>query len=197
MVPTIHNHKARRDYFITETYEAGIELKGTEVKSLRNARASIDEAFARVERGQCWLYNAHINPYEFGNRYNVDPLRPRRLLLHKKEIDRLAGQLNTKGMALVPLKIYFTKSFAKVLLGLGKGKSADRQTRNPETQDRRPRNPAGDAQCAKRKGLTGPHEPLAAEEITLRQNSRRTTFSPFTSSVTRSDSIFSTVAPLM
>ncbi|MGD0649914.1 MAG: SsrA-binding protein SmpB [Verrucomicrobiia bacterium] len=123
MVPTIHNHKARRDYFVTETYEAGIELKGTEVKSLRNARASIDDAFARVERGQVWLYNAHIAPYEFGNRYNVDPLRPRRLLLHKKEIHRLASQLNAKGMALVPLKIYFTKSFAKVQLGLGKGKT--------------------------------------------------------------------------
>ena len=123
MVPTIHNHKAGRDYFITETCEAGIELRGTEVKSLRNARASIDDAFARIERGQCWLYNAHINPYEFGNRNNVDPLRPRRLLLHKKEIDRLSGQLNVKGMALVPLRIYFTKSFAKVLLGLGKGKA--------------------------------------------------------------------------
>ena len=123
MAAAINNHKARRDYFINETYEAGIELKGTEVKSLRNARASIDDAFARVERGQVWLYNAHINPYEFGNRYNVDPLRPRRLLLHKKEIDRLASQLGAKSMALVPLKIYFTKSFAKVLLGIGKGKS--------------------------------------------------------------------------
>ena len=123
MPPTIHNHKARRDYFIDETFEAGIELKGTEVKSLRNARASIDDAFARVERNQCWLYNAHIAPYEFGNRWNVDPLRPRRLLLHRKEIHRLASQLNAKGMALVPLRIYFTKSFAKVQLGLGKGKA--------------------------------------------------------------------------
>ena len=123
MVPTIHNHKARRDYFIEETVEAGIELKGTEVKSLRLARASIDEAFARIERDQCWLYNAHINPYEFGNRHNVEPTRPRRLLLHRKEIDRLAGKINVKGMALLPLKIYFTKSFAKVLLGVGKGKS--------------------------------------------------------------------------
>ncbi|MGA2138051.1 MAG: SsrA-binding protein SmpB [Verrucomicrobiia bacterium] len=138
MVSTIHNHKARRDYLITETYEAGIELKGTEVKSLRNARASIDEAFARIERGQCWLYNAHINPYEFGNRYNVDPLRPRRLLLHKKEIDRLDGQLNAKGMALLPLKIYFTKSFAKVLLGLGKGKAQydKREALKRKTADR-------------------------------------------------------------
>ena len=123
MPSTIHNHKARRDYFITETCEAGIELKGTEVKSLRNARASIDDAFARIERCECWLYNAHVAPYEFGNRWNVDPLRPRRLLLHKKEIHRLLGQLNAKGMALVPLKLYFTKSFAKVLLGVGKGKS--------------------------------------------------------------------------
>ena len=138
MVPTIHNHKARRDYFITETYEAGMELKGTEVKSLRNARASIDEAFARVERNQCWLYNAHINPYEFGNRNNVDPLRPRRLLLHKKEIDKLASQLNVKSMALVPLKIYFTKGFAKVLLGIGKGKAQydKRETIKRKTAER-------------------------------------------------------------
>jgi SsrA-binding protein len=138
MAATIQNHKARRDYFINETCEAGIELKGTEVKSLRNARASIDDAFARVERNQVWLYNAHINPYEFGNRNNVDPLRPRRLLLHKKEIDRLAGQLGNKGMALVPLKIYFTKSFAKVLLGLGKGKSQidKRETLKRKTAER-------------------------------------------------------------
>jgi len=138
MPPTIHNHKARRDYFIGETLEAGIELKGTEVKSLRNARASIDDAFARVERNQCWLYNAHIAPYEFGNRWNVDPLRPRRLLLHRKEIHRLAGQLNAKGMALVPLKIYFTKSFAKVQLGLGKGKAQydKRETLKRKTAER-------------------------------------------------------------
>ncbi|HUK82703.1 MAG TPA: SsrA-binding protein SmpB [Verrucomicrobiae bacterium] len=138
MPPTIHNHKARRDYFIDETFEAGIELKGTEVKSLRNSRASIDDAFARIERNQCWLYNAHIAPYEFGNRWNVDPLRPRRLLLHKKEIHRLAGQLNTKGMALVPLKLYFTKSFAKVQLGLGKGKAQydKRETLKRKTADR-------------------------------------------------------------
>ncbi len=123
MPPTILNHKARRDYFIGDTYEAGLELKGTEVKSLRNARASIDEAFARVERNQVWLYNAHIAPYEFGNRYNVDPLRPRRLLLHRKEIDRLTGALIAKGVTIIPLKIYFTKSFAKVQLGFGTGKT--------------------------------------------------------------------------
>jgi SsrA-binding protein len=123
MPPTINNHKARRDYFIGETLEAGIELKGPEVKSLRASRASIDDAFCKIERGQCWLYNAHIAAFEQANRWNVDPLRPRRLLLHKKEIDRLAGQLNAKGTALIPLRLYFTKSYAKVLLGLGKGKS--------------------------------------------------------------------------
>jgi len=124
MPPTIHNHKARRDYFIGDTYEAGIELKGTEVKSLRAAKASLEEAFARVEHGQLWLYNAHIQHYEFGNRANVDPLRTRRLLLHKKEISRLAVELNVKGMALVPLRIFFNnKGLAKVQLGVGKGKS--------------------------------------------------------------------------
>lgn len=123
MPAVIQNHKARRDYFIFESVEAGLELKGPEVKSLRAARASIDDAFARVERGQCWLYNAHIAHYEQGNRWNVDPLRPRRLLLHKKEIDRLASHLVAKGMALLPLKIYFTKSFAKVELAVGKGKT--------------------------------------------------------------------------
>ncbi len=123
MLAVIHNHKARRDYFILESIEAGIELKGTEVKSLRAARASIDEAFARIERQQCWLYNAHIAHYEQGNRWNVDPLRRRRLLLHKKEIHRLASLLGAKGIVLVPLKIYFTKSFAKVELAVGKGKT--------------------------------------------------------------------------
>ena len=124
MPPTIHNHKARRDYFIGDTYEAGLALKGVEVKSLRAASASIDEAFASVERGECWLYNMHIQPYEFGNRWNVDPLRPRRLLLHKKEIDRLAGQLIVQGLALLPLQIFFnSKGLAKVTLGIGKGKT--------------------------------------------------------------------------
>src|SRR6266446_9082487 len=142
MASQILNHKARRDYFITETYEAGVELKGVEVKSLRAARASIDDAFARVERGQCWLYNAHIQHYEFGNRYNVDPLRPRRLLLHKKEIDRLDSELNAKGMALIPLRLFFNnKGLAKVQLGVGKGKNVidkreaiKRKTADRETQ---------------------------------------------------------------
>jgi SsrA-binding protein len=147
MPPTIHNHKAGRDYFIGETFEAGLELKGTEVKSLRAAKASIEEAFARVERRQCWLYNAHIQHYEFGNRFNVDPLRPRRLLLHKKEIDRLDSQLNAKGMALIPLRIFFNaKGLAKVLLGVGKGKNVvdKRETLKRKTADREVRRALAD-----------------------------------------------------
>ncbi|MCX7914779.1 MAG: SsrA-binding protein SmpB [Verrucomicrobiae bacterium] len=120
---TINNHKAGRDYYILETIEAGIALKGTEVKSLRAARASIDDAFARIEKGEVWLYNCHIHHYEQGNRWNVDPLRPRRLLLHKKEIIRLASRTQAKGMALIPLKIYFPKRYAKVLLAVARGKT--------------------------------------------------------------------------
>jgi SsrA-binding protein len=151
MPPTIQNHKARRDYFIGETLEAGIELKGTEVKSLRAARASIDDAFCKIERAECWLYNTHIAAYEAGNRWNVDPLRPRRLLLHKKEIDHLAGKLQAKGAALLPLRIYFTKSFAKVLLGLGKGKSQfdKREALKRKESDRETRRALADARRAK------------------------------------------------
>ena len=139
MPPTIHNHKARRDYFIGDTYEAGLELKGTEVKSLRAAKASIDDAFARVEGGQVWLYNAHIQHYEFGNRSNVDPLRPRRLLLHKREIVRIATELNVKGMAVVALQLFFNdKGLAKVQLGVGKGKNVvdKRETLKRKNADR-------------------------------------------------------------
>jgi SsrA-binding protein len=138
MPATIHNHKAGRDYHILETLEAGIELKGPEVKSLRAARASLDEAFARIERQQAWLYNCHIQHYEQGNRWNVDPLRPRRLLLHKKEIIHLGNQTNQKGLTLVPLKIYFSKGFAKVLLAVGKGKHAvdKREALKKKTHDR-------------------------------------------------------------
>jgi SsrA-binding protein len=138
MSPTIHNHKARRDYFISDTYEAGIELKGTEVKSLRNARASIDDAFAHIARGEVWLHNAHIAAYEQGNRYNVDPLRLRRLLLHRREINKLTGALNSKGVALIPLKIYFANGLAKVQLGVGKGKTQidKRETIKRKTAER-------------------------------------------------------------
>ena len=123
MTPTIHSHKAGRDYLILHTYEAGIELKGPEVKSLRAARANIDDAFARVERGQVFLYNAHIAPYEFANRSNTDPHRPRRLLLHKHEINKLFGLVSIKGHALIPLKIYFKKGHAKIELAIAKGRT--------------------------------------------------------------------------
>jgi SsrA-binding protein len=138
MAPTIHNHKAGRDYFILETIEAGLELKGTEVKSLRQAGAAIDEAFARIEDGEVWLYNAHISPYEFGNRYNVEPARTRRLLLHRREIIRLSARIAAKGMTLVPLKIYFKEGLAKILLAVGKGKSRvdKREVLKRQTADR-------------------------------------------------------------
>jgi SsrA-binding protein len=119
------NHKARRDYEILETLEAGIALTGTEVKSLRNGRATIDDAFARVEKRQVWLYNAHIPEYTQGNIWNHNPTRQRKLLLHRDQIDRLFGQVAVKGNALVPLKLYFNKrGIAKIELALGRGKLA-------------------------------------------------------------------------
>lgn len=128
MSPLITNHKARRDYFIEDTVEAGIELTGTEVKSLRNNRASIDDAFARIVRGQVFLFNAHIAPYEQGNIHNHDPKRDRRLLLHKKEIEKLYRNVSVKGRALIPLKMYFKKGWAKVELAVAKGKqTADKR----------------------------------------------------------------------
>jgi len=117
------NKKARHDYFIEETYEAGIVLQGTEIKSLRLGRVSIKDAHARIDRkGEVYLVNLHIAEYEQGNRYNHDPTRSRKLLLHRKEIDKLIGLTQQQGYTLVPLKIYIKNGFAKVLIGLGKGK---------------------------------------------------------------------------
>ncbi|WP_453993919.1 SsrA-binding protein SmpB [Bacillus nitroreducens] len=116
------NKKANHDYFIEETYEAGIVLQGTEIKSLRNGRANLKDSYARVHNGEVFLYNMHISPYEQGNRYNHDPLRARKLLLHRKEINKLIGLTKEEGYALVPIKIYLKNGFAKLLLGLGKGK---------------------------------------------------------------------------
>lgn len=118
----VTNRRARHDYHILETFEAGIELRGTEVKSLREHHCSLNDAFAKIEHGEAILYNLHINPYEKGNRFNHDPLRPRRLLLHKNEIARLAGRLERKGMALIPLRLYFKGSLVKVELALAQGK---------------------------------------------------------------------------
>lgn len=117
------NAKARRDYAILETFEAGIVLRGTEVKSLRQGRGNINDAFARIENGEVFLYNSHIDEYTQGNRHNHEPKQVRKLLLHKNEINRLFGKVNVKGHALIPLKLYFKKGFAKVELALGKGKA--------------------------------------------------------------------------
>ncbi|MGM7723781.1 SsrA-binding protein SmpB [uncultured Metabacillus sp.] len=116
------NKKANHDYTIEETYEAGIVLQGTEIKSVRNGRVQLKDSFARVERGEVFLHNMHISPYEQGNRYNHDPLRTRKLLLHKREIVKLIGATKEEGYALVPLKMYLKNGYAKVLIGLGKGK---------------------------------------------------------------------------
>lgn len=117
------NRKARHDYFIEETLEAGIVLKGTEVKSLRSGKANIRDSFARVENGEVFLYDMHISPYEQGNRFNHEPKRPRKLLLHKHEIRRLIGKTREKGYTLIPLKVYFTpQGLAKVELALARGK---------------------------------------------------------------------------
>ena len=117
-----NNKKAYHDYFILDTYEAGIALHGTEVKSLRMGKCSIKEAFVRIENGEVFVYGMHISPYEKGNIFNKDPLRPRKLLLHKAEINKMIGKTKEKGMAIVPLKVYFKGSLVKVEIGLARGK---------------------------------------------------------------------------
>ncbi len=116
------NRRARYEYHIEETYEAGLALTGTEVKSLRAGRASIGEAYARVENGEVWLYHVHIPPYEAGSIFNHDPLRKRKLLLHRNEIRRLSGRVQQKGYTLVPLRLYFKRGMAKVELAVARGK---------------------------------------------------------------------------
>lgn len=117
-----NNKKARFDYFIEDTFEAGISLHGTEVKSLRMGKCSIKEAFVRVEKGEVYVYNMHISPYEKGNIFNRDPLRVKKLLLHKYEINKICGQMAQKGYTVVPLNVYFKGSLVKVEIGLARGK---------------------------------------------------------------------------
>ena len=117
-----NNKKAYHDYFILDTYEAGIVLHGTEVKSLRMGKCSIKESFIRIENGEVFIYGMHISPYEKGNIFNKDPLRVKKLMLHKAEINKLIGKTKEKGMAIVPLKVYFKGSLVKVEIGLAKGK---------------------------------------------------------------------------
>ena len=117
-----NNKKAYHDYFIEEKYEAGIALHGTEVKSLRMGKCSVKESFIRIEHGEVFIYGMHISPYEKGNIFNKDPLRVKKLLMHKNEILKLQGKITEKGYTLVPLQVYFNKSLVKVEVGLARGK---------------------------------------------------------------------------
>ncbi len=116
------NRKARHEYFIEETYEAGIELFGTEVKSVKLGKANLKDSYAEIRNGELFLYNLHISPYEKGNIFNKDPLRARRLLMHKNEIRKLAGYISQQGYTLVPLSLYQTRGLVKVSLAVAKGK---------------------------------------------------------------------------
>lgn len=117
-----NNKKAFHDYFIDETYEAGIALHGTEVKSLRMGKCSIKEAFVRIEDGEVYIYGMHVSPYEKGNIFNKDPMRIKKLLLHKYEINKLSGKIKEKGYTLVPIQVYFKEGKVKVEIGLARGK---------------------------------------------------------------------------
>jgi SsrA-binding protein len=135
------NRKARHEYEILDTFEAGMELKGPEVKSLRAGNVSFQDAFARVDGGEVWLHSLHISPYEQANRHNEDPVRPRRLLLNRKEIRQLTVKTEEKGLTLVPLDIYFVRGYAKVSLAVARGKKLHdkRETLKRRQQDREAR----------------------------------------------------------
>ena len=121
-ISVARNPRASHDYHLLETWEAGIVLTGTEVKSLRNGKASIKEAYAHVRNGEVWLEGMHVTPYDHGNRWNPEPVRSRKLLMHRREIERLIGGVTQKGLTLVPLELYFSRGRAKVAVALGKGK---------------------------------------------------------------------------
>ncbi|MEE1130720.1 MAG: SsrA-binding protein SmpB [Caryophanon sp.] len=116
------NKKASHDYFIEDTYEAGMVLTGTEIKAVRAARVQLKESYVQIKGGEAWVQNMHISHFEQGNRFNHEPLRPRKLLLHRKQINDLIGKVKRDGYTLVPLKIYIKDGYAKLLIGLGKGK---------------------------------------------------------------------------
>ncbi|MGI6434181.1 MAG: SsrA-binding protein SmpB [Syntrophomonadaceae bacterium] len=120
--PVVDNRKARYNYHIKETFECGLVLAGTEVKSLRMGRGNLQDAYATVKDGEVWVHNFHISPYDKGNRFNHDPLRPKKLLLHRREINKLQGFQREKGYALIPLKIFFKRGLAKLDLAVGVGK---------------------------------------------------------------------------
>ncbi len=116
------NRRARHEYEILETFDAGLVLVGTEVKSLRDGRINFQDAFCRIEHGEAWVYNMHVTPYEQGNRWNVDPRRRRKLLLHRWQIEELHAKTEQKGLTIVPLALYFQRGFAKLEIGLARGK---------------------------------------------------------------------------
>ena len=132
-----NNKKAYHDYFIDETYEAGIELHGTEVKSMRMGKCSIKESYVRIENGEVFVYGMHVSPYEKGNIFNKDPLRVKKLLLHRYEINKLAGKVAEKGFTLVPLQVYFKDGRAKVEIGLAQGKKLYDKRRDIAQKDMR------------------------------------------------------------
>ncbi|MDQ3556876.1 MAG: SsrA-binding protein SmpB [Gemmatimonadota bacterium] len=134
----VQNRKARHEYHVLDTWQAGLVLQGTEVKSLRQGRANLLDAFARFGGGELWLHNLHISPYEAGNRFNHDPLRTRKLLLHREEMRRLIGKVEQKGLTLVPLDIHFDRGIAKVTLALVRGKKLHdkRDTLRQRTEER-------------------------------------------------------------
>lgn len=117
-----YNRRAKHDYNIIDTYECGVVLRGTEVKSIRAANTSLQEAYAQIKDGEIWLYSWQISPYEQGNIFNCDPLRPKKLLLHRREINKLAGKIKTSGLTLIPLKLYFKHNRLKLELALAQGK---------------------------------------------------------------------------
>ncbi|WP_420125409.1 SsrA-binding protein SmpB [Longimicrobium sp.] len=135
----VQNRRARHEYHVLDTWEAGIVLQGTEVKSLRDGKANLQDSFARLDhRGELWLHNLHISPYEMGNRFNHDPLRPRKLLMHRNELRRLVGQVEQKGLTLVPLDLHFSNGLAKVNLALVRGKQLhDKRETLKERADQR------------------------------------------------------------
>ncbi len=116
------NRKARHEYEVEEVYEAGLVLTGTEIKSVRASRANLQDSYARIDNQEVWVYNMHISPYEAGNRYNVEPKRPRKLLLHRREIERLRGRVEQRGLTLIPLQLYLRDGRAKLEVGLARGK---------------------------------------------------------------------------
>ncbi len=129
------NRRASHDYFILETVEAGLVLAGTEVKSLRQGKASLAEAYATVENGEAWVQQLHIPPYEQGNRWNLEPTRRRKLLLHRAEIAKLERAVAQKGQTIIPLRLYFSRGYAKLLLGVGKGKKTHDKRRTIAERD--------------------------------------------------------------